>query len=111
MNNRMIKSLRQGLQHSKRSLARAEQAGHDLEQFQEQVTYYEHELLKAGSDLVQRITRPELSIMFADTLFEVEGIEYTKALEYIAGLSDNDLESKANTQYRGTGTFYKMTVS
>ena len=111
MNNLRIKALRHDLRHAKRSLARAEQAGYDLKQFQERVTYFEHELLKRGADLEECITRGELSIMYVDTLVEIEGMEYIQALEYVSGLLDEDLENKANIQFQGTGTIYKMTVS
>lgn len=108
MNNRMIKALRQDLRHAKRSLARAEQAGYDLKQFNERVIYYENKLFMAGADLERYVTRRELSTMFVDTLMEIEGMEYTQALEYVAGLSDKDLEKQANAYYEGTGTIYKL---
>ena len=110
MNNLRIKALRQDLRHAKRSLARAEQAGYDLEQFKERIAYFEHELLKAGADLEKCITRRELSTMYVDTLIEIEGMEYMYALEHIAGLPDKDLENESNAFYEGTGTSYTITT-
>ena len=110
MNNLRIKALRQDLHHAKRSLARAEQAGYDLKQFNERVTYFEHELLKAGADLERCITRRELSTMYIDVLIEIEGMDYMYALEHVAGLSDKDLENEAKIQFQGTGTIYTITT-
>ena len=95
MNDLRIKALRQDLNHAKRSLARAEQAGYDLEQFKERIAYFEHELLKAGADLEKCITRRELSTMYVDTLIEIEGMEYMYALEHVAGLLDKELENES----------------
>lgn len=108
MNNLMIKSLKQDLRRAKRSLERARHIGYDLKQFKERVAYFEQKLWEAGADLEQHIARRELSTMYVDTLIEIEGMEYTQALEYVAGLTDKSLENKANSYYQGTGTIYKL---
>ena len=110
MNNLVIRALRQDLRHAQRSLARAEEAGYDLKQFNERIIYLENELLKRGADLEECITRRELSMMYVDTLIEIEGMEYMYALEHIAGLSDKDLENEAKIQFQGTGTIYTITA-
>ena len=110
MNDLRIKALRQDLNHAKRSLARAEQAGYDLKQFNERIIYLENELLKRGADLEECITRRELSMMYVDTLIEIEGMEYMYAIEHVAGLLDKDLENEANAFYEGTGTIYTITT-
>lgn len=110
MNNLVIRALKQDLRHAERSLARAKEAGYDLEQFQERIAYLESELLKRGADLERCITRRELSTMYIDTLIEIEGMEYMYALEHVAGLSDKALENEAKIQFQGTGTIYTITA-